>query len=72
MGLARSAAGRGNPWLIASVIAISAFTEGLDTAIANVAREYIAGTNRHDIRSADLTSPELPHRKRRGAARQSG
>jgi DHA2 family multidrug resistance protein len=40
---ARSAAGNRSPWLIASVISISAFMEVLDTAIANVSLAHIAG-----------------------------
>ncbi|HVS78170.1 MAG TPA: DHA2 family efflux MFS transporter permease subunit [Steroidobacteraceae bacterium] len=40
---ARSVAGNRSPWLIASVIAISAFMEVLDTAIANVSLNHIAG-----------------------------
>lgn len=32
-----------NPWLIASVVAMAAFMEVLDTSIANVALPYIAG-----------------------------
>jgi MFS transporter, DHA2 family, multidrug resistance protein len=39
----RSAAGRHSPWLVATVISISAFMEVLDTAIANVALGHIAG-----------------------------
>ena len=41
---ARSAAGRHSPWLIASIISISAFMEVLDTAIANVSLRHIAGS----------------------------
>ena len=41
---ARSAAGRHSPWLIASIISISAFMEVLDTAIANVSLQHIAGS----------------------------
>jgi MFS transporter, DHA2 family, multidrug resistance protein len=33
----------GNPWLIATVVALAAFMEILDTSIANVALPYIAG-----------------------------
>jgi DHA2 family multidrug resistance protein len=40
---ARSAAGNRSPWLIASIISISAFMEVLDTAIANVSLAHIAG-----------------------------
>src|SRR4030088_2365956 len=32
-----------NPWLIAIVVALAAFMEVLDTTIANVALNYIAG-----------------------------
>lgn len=39
----RSAAGDRSPWLIATVISISAFMEVLDTAIANVSLRHIAG-----------------------------
>lgn len=39
----RSVAGNRNPWLVTSVIAISAFMEVLDTAIANVSLNHIAG-----------------------------
>ena len=41
---ARSAAGNRSPWLIATVISISAFMEVLDTAIANVSLAHIAGS----------------------------
>ena len=40
---ARSAAGGRNPWLIATVISIATFMEVLDTSIANVALDHIAG-----------------------------
>jgi MFS transporter, DHA2 family, multidrug resistance protein len=40
---ARSVAGNRSPWLVTSVIAISAFMEVLDTAIANVSLDHIAG-----------------------------
>ena len=43
-GAVRSAAGRHSPWLIASIISISAFMEVLDTAIANVSLRHIAGS----------------------------
>ncbi len=39
----RSVAGNRSPWLVTSVIAISAFMEVLDTAIANVSLDHIAG-----------------------------
>src|ERR1700760_86987 len=39
----RSAAGGGNPWIIASVVSISTFMEVLDPPIANVALRHIAG-----------------------------
>ncbi len=41
--LARSAAGGRNPWLIAVVVSIATFMEVLDTSIANVALDHIAG-----------------------------
>ncbi len=41
---ARSVAGNRSPWLIASVISISAFMEVLDTAVANVSLAHIAGS----------------------------
>ncbi len=41
---ARSAAGRHNPWLIVGVISLATFMEILDTAIANVALDHIAGS----------------------------
>ena len=41
---ARSAAGSHSPWLIATIISISAFMEVLDTAIANVSLLHIAGS----------------------------
>jgi DHA2 family multidrug resistance protein len=40
---ARSAAGGGNPWIIASVVSLSTFMEVLDTSIANVSLRHIAG-----------------------------
>src|SRR5882757_4981676 len=40
----RSAAGNRNPWLIACVVSIATFMQVLDTAIANVALRYIAGS----------------------------
>ncbi|MGI4733278.1 MAG: DHA2 family efflux MFS transporter permease subunit [Janthinobacterium lividum] len=40
---ARSAAGPYNPWLIIAIISIPTFMEVLDTSIANVSLEYIAG-----------------------------
>ena len=39
----RSAAGKLNPWLIVAIISIPTFMEVLDTSIANVSLEYIAG-----------------------------
>ena len=42
--LARSAAGGRNPWLVAVVISIATFMQVLDTSIANVALQYIAGS----------------------------
>ncbi|KQM63633.1 disulfide bond formation protein DsbA [Sphingomonas sp. Leaf17] len=40
---ARSAAGRYSPWLIVSIISIPTFMEVLDTSIANVSLDHIAG-----------------------------
>ncbi len=40
---ARSAAGRHSPWLIVGIISIATFMEVLDTSIANVALQHIAG-----------------------------
>jgi MFS transporter, DHA2 family, multidrug resistance protein len=40
---ARSVAGRRNPWLIVGVISIATFMVVLDTSIANVALDHIAG-----------------------------
>src|SRR5271155_2436081 len=42
--LPRSAAGNRNPWMIAVVVSIATFMEGLDTTIANVALRHIAGS----------------------------
>jgi len=42
--LSRSAAGGRNPWLVAVVISIATFMQVLDTSIANVALQYIAGS----------------------------
>ena len=39
----RSVAGRANPWAIIGIISIPTFMEVLDTSIANVSLEYIAG-----------------------------
>ena len=39
----RSAAGSYNPWLIVAVISVPTFMEVLDTSIANVALDHIAG-----------------------------
>ena len=39
----RSAAGKRNPWLIVGIISIPTFMEVLDTSIANVALDHIAG-----------------------------
>ena len=41
--LPRSAAGGRNPWLIALVVSLATFMEVLDTSIANVALDHIAG-----------------------------
>src|ERR1700742_614337 len=42
--LPRSAAGNRNPWMIAVVVSIATFMEGLDTTIANVALRHIGGS----------------------------
>lgn len=39
----RSAAGKRNPWLIVGVISLATFMEVLDTSIANVSLDHIAG-----------------------------
>ncbi len=39
----RSAAGKRNPWLIVGVISMATFMEVLDTSIANVSLDHIAG-----------------------------
>ncbi|RZM01532.1 MAG: EmrB/QacA family drug resistance transporter, partial [Sphingomonas sp.] len=39
----RSAAGRYSPWLIVAIISIPTFMEVLDTSIANVALDHVAG-----------------------------
>jgi DHA2 family multidrug resistance protein len=39
----RSAAGRRSPWLIAMIISLATFMEVLDTSIANVSLDHIAG-----------------------------
>jgi MFS transporter, DHA2 family, multidrug resistance protein len=41
---ARSAAGKRNPWLIVLVISLATFMEILDTSIANVALQHMAGS----------------------------
>ena len=41
---ARSAAGKRNPWLIVGVISLATFMEVLDTSIANVSLNHIAGS----------------------------
>ncbi len=40
----RSAAGQRSPWLIVGIISIATFMEVLDTAIANVSLDHIAGS----------------------------
>ncbi len=39
----RSAAGKHNPWLIVAIISMATFMEVLDTSIANVSLDHIAG-----------------------------
>jgi len=41
--LSRSAAGNFNPWLVAVVVSMATFMEVLDTSIANVSLQHIAG-----------------------------
>ena len=40
----RSAAGRFNPWLVAVIVSMATFMEVLDTSIANVSLQHIAGS----------------------------
>ena len=40
---ARSAAGKHNPWLIVAIVSMATFMEVLDTSIANVSLDHIAG-----------------------------
>jgi len=47
--LPRSAAGDRNPWLIAVVVSIATFMTVLDTSIANVALQHIAGSLAADL-----------------------
>jgi MFS transporter, DHA2 family, multidrug resistance protein len=44
MALERSAAGEHNPWLVAIIVSMATFMEVLDTSIANVSLQHIAGT----------------------------
>jgi MFS transporter, DHA2 family, multidrug resistance protein len=44
MGLERSAAGAHNPWLVAVIVSMATFMEVLDTSIANVSLQHIAGS----------------------------
>jgi MFS transporter, DHA2 family, multidrug resistance protein len=44
MGLERSAAGNHNPWLVAIIVSMATFMEVLDTSIANVSLQHIAGS----------------------------
>jgi DHA2 family multidrug resistance protein len=44
MGLERSAAGDHNPWLVAVIVSMATFMEVLDTSIANVSLQHIAGS----------------------------
>jgi DHA2 family multidrug resistance protein len=47
--LPRSAAGNHSPWLIAVVVSIATFMTVLDTSIANVALQHIAGSLAADV-----------------------
>src|SRR6185503_11856369 len=40
----RSAAGEHNPWLVAIIVSMATFMEVLDTSIANVSLQHIAGS----------------------------
>jgi DHA2 family multidrug resistance protein len=44
MPLERSAAGDHNPWLVAVIVSMATFMEVLDTSIANVSLQHIAGS----------------------------
>ena len=44
MALERSAAGSHSPWLIAVIVSMATFMEVLDTSIANVSLQHIAGS----------------------------
>src|SRR5471032_1508828 len=44
MALERSAAGNHNPWLVAIIVSMATFMEVLDTSIANVSLQHIAGS----------------------------
>jgi DHA2 family multidrug resistance protein len=44
MALERSAAGDHNPWLVAVIVSMATFMEVLDTSIANVSLQHIAGS----------------------------
>src|ERR1700677_1996546 len=41
--LSRSAAGDFNPWMVAIIVSMATFMEVLDTSIANVSLQHIAG-----------------------------
>ena len=66
----RSAAGDRNPWLIAIVVSIATFMVVLDTAIANVALRYIAGSLAVERRREHLGDHHLPRRQRCRSADQ--
>jgi len=42
--LSRSAAGGANPWIVALIVSMATFMEVLDTSIANVSLQHIAGS----------------------------
>jgi MFS transporter, DHA2 family, multidrug resistance protein len=44
MALERSAAGDHNPWLVAVIVSMATFMEVLDTSVANVSLQHIAGS----------------------------
>ena len=66
----RSAAGDRNPWLVAVVISIATFMQVLDTSIANVALQYIAGQPGRERRREHLGAHELSRRQRSHPADQ--
>ncbi len=60
----RSAAGNRSPWLIVGIISIATFMEVLDTSIANVSLNHIAGSLSVSPDEFDLGADQLPRRQR--------